>query len=170
MGLSSNTFRNAPYLRGFSFAGQLYQAFHQYTLVGAGNHVYVELRSGTDRLIHLLNYEVVPTDAPYNLYFYEAPTVYSAGTTEMSIVSENRNLSKLQTMEVYYDATYTSGGTQIAQAFIPSGQASPQNVFDTLEEIEWILKADTTYILDIHNNSNTSNTIQFSLTWYESGN
>lgn len=170
MGISSSGFRETPYLRGFSFAGQLYQAFNQYLAIGAGSHAYVEFRTGTSRLIHVLNYDVVPTDAPYDIFLIEAPTVFTPGTIRMDAVSENRELTKVETLEIYTDAVYTSGGIIIAQAFIPLGSASTQSAFESIEGLEQILKEDTTYIIDIHNNSNTSNTIQFNMTWYESGN
>lgn len=172
MGISSHTFREAPYLRGFTFAGQTYQTWNKFTSLAKDASAYIELRTGTDRIFHGIGRIIVPTDGPINIYLWEAPTITTIGTVAMPTPSLNRNLTKTATAEFYNNPSGISGGTLIQHLFIPAGTGvgNQPPAFTIPSGTERIYKNNTTYILEIVNNSVGVIDVFYEFTWYESGN
>lgn len=172
MGISSSGFRETPYLRGFTFAGQTYQTFNKFETVAKDTSVFVELRTPEFKLFHGIGRIIVPTDGPIDIFLIESPTITTPGTTPMPLPSLNRNLTKTAVAQFFNNPIGVSGGTIIQHIFIPGGTGvgNQPPSFTIPSGTERIYKKDTTYVIQILNSAVGNIDVMYEFTWYESGN
>lgn len=97
--------------------------------------------------------------------FYEGTTV-SADGAALDSISKNRETIGVAQTEMYSAPTVTAAGTLLLSLFVPAG------VKKTLSgggwgESEWILTANTNYLVRITNRSGAAIQLSFSLGWSE---
>jgi hypothetical protein len=88
---------------------------------------------------------------------FEAPTITGNGST-LAALNHNRNSSKTTDISAYYDATTSDDGTRLSVYEIGSGGGGPNNApGKRSRDNEFILKADTSYIIKVTTRQDNSN-------------
>lgn len=97
--------------------------------------------------------------------FYEGATITGDGTTVLT-ARLNRNSGKTTQTEIYHTPNISDIGTELPGGFLPGGSGgNAQGGSVALHtDAEWLLKADTNYIIRV---TASSSTISTKLEWYE---
>jgi hypothetical protein len=164
-------FRDTPYLRGFVFVGQAFTANHTF-VIAAETTQWVQFTTGNGRHVHGIRRKLTPDKGNCTFVLYEAPTIVTPGTGSITIANQNRDSSKTSDASYLLDPIVT-GGTEIDNVFMPGSTGlgiSPAVGTSSLDTVEREYKHNTEYAFKIVNQTDEILTIQYSFTWYESGN
>lgn len=173
----SNTLIGDPDVRIVDSAGNVYEDAipsrcmptieidHFFTHAGAtfscsGNGVvtslsskYYHIKTGAN-VVHLIHYDFVSTLANADVILFENPTITDDGTP-MAVHNKNRISGKTPTVQSFIDPTVTGGGegTELEHDKMVGGKQSGGATFDE-GGYEWVLKANSSYLLKYINNAN----------------
>jgi len=166
--------RNTPYVIQYLYYGTLFTSSMQSTITASGT-LYMQGKTGTDRLIHFLSLQFSHNGTDVSFEIYEDPTFTADGTALVSAINQNRESIKTAQWTAYSDPPIpTAGGTLISRdrIFGSSGGVgqSVSAAALTIAGIERIMKKDTDYSLKIINNAAIDTTFLVNWQWYESGN
>ena len=151
--------------------GKAFEIYKVVTGLANNAHTYIELKTPLTDLIHLKNTSFWISEGPVLLKIIEAPTL-TTGTTPFVPVNLNRRLKDGSVIAsgavVKVDPTGISGGTEIkAFRFGVSGVGSQESESVVRNEIERLLREDTTYLLDLQNLSGSAIDLTMSMIYYE---
>ena len=110
---------------------------------------------------------VVRSDgAPFDIDFFEAPTVTANGTP-VAAFNNNRNSVNTPELTIYSAPTVTADGTSLEPVIAPGTKQS--GALGSESSNEWILKAGTLYLIRITNNTAGAGNSNFTtnMFWYE---
>lgn len=107
------------------------------------------------------------TGAPFDVCIYEAPTV-SANGTAATARNLNRNSAATANLLAYTGPTVTGTGTELECSIVPGAKQTGGSGIDNIQ-MEWVLKANTLYLVRFTNNSGGSEDASIKLFWYEAG-
>ena len=115
---------------------------------------------------HFRHITVALDGGPFDIDFYEAPTV-SANGTPVSAYNNNRNSIVGSQLLVFSAPTILTVGTLLEPILIPGTKQSGSLGSDASNE--WILKQDTLYLIRITNNTASGGTSRAAINmfWYE---
>lgn len=142
--------------------GNYYTASHSATIddSGGANPILDILMSNpANNYPHFRGFHVQSDGGPFDVDFYEGPTVTANGTA-MQINNNNRNSSNTATMSIYYGSTISVVGTALEGVIVPGARGVVGN--DVTEE--WDLAPSTDYLLRITNNTSGAGTSAFKIT------
>jgi len=145
-------------------AGEGYTVTAKFTGVANGASKDILLSNPAANFPHLRIYSVESEKAPANIILYEGATV-SADGTALTIFNNNRGSSNTAGMTAFHGPTITDIGTDIEHSFIAGSKQVGGSFSDF--SYEWLLKANTKYIVRYTNNSGQTSEVNFKLFWYE---
>lgn len=117
--------------------------------------------------IHFRNFSITADEGPVDIALFEAPTITDNGS-QQTPVNRNRTSSNTPTLEVYTGATVSDDGTQLFtfRNFADSTFLVTSISTEIIPE-EWILAANTDYIIKLENTSASAANISAAFLWYE---
>jgi len=114
--------------------------------------------------IHFINFDIIVTNAPVEVNFYEAPTITNNGTL-LTPLNMNRNFPDNSTMLLYGNPTITANGLKLFVNGILGSKNQIQSNFG--QTVEWILNSETCYLFEIINNDGNNNKMVANLIYYQ---
>ena len=125
------------------------------------------LRTGNNT-VHMRVMHVSATEAPIYTYYYLSPTVTADGTPE-TIGNNNMNSSIVSGCSLFVNPTTTADGTLIGQDIYPQigGGGGQAGTVGQLAGGEWVLPANTEFLIRMVNQGNQISSIVLTLFWYE---
>lgn len=135
-----------------------------YSTVTNGTPKYCQFETGA-KYVHLHVSRIADGTDTLLCEFFEEPTL-TDGTTSVPIYNQNRNSSTATTVTAYSDPTSViSDGTKLITNYLAgTNQAAGGAVTN---EIEWLLKPNTTYLHKMQNLSAGTATFSVKMFWYE---
>lgn len=119
--------------------------------------------------LHMRELEVIATEAPFSLRYYYAPTVTDNGTLE-TIFNNNGNSSLVTDAAIYGGPTVTNVGTQVGEDLWPSyGSGGHGGQVATLAGGEWIMPANSVWLIRFTNEGSKTADISHTYFYYEPG-
>lgn len=115
---------------------------------------------------HLRQVKITGTGGPMDIYLFESPTT-SADGTGMTEINYNRNSANAPTMTVFADPTVSADGTELEYLLV-TGTKHDTGLSEG-EQIEFVLKPSTNYLVKVTNNSGSTVSYALKLFWYEIG-
>lgn len=166
--------RATPYKVQFLYYGTAYTS-HLEVILSSNETLYLQGKSGADRIIHLTRTTFSHNGTDVSFYIYENPTFTADGTTQVAAINHNRQSSYTAQFTVYSDApTPTSDGTMLVLDRIfgaTGGVGQAVSAASLTEEgTEILFKKNTDYMLKVTNNVTADTTLVASWEWFESGN
>jgi len=115
---------------------------------------------------HFRKITITSDGGPLDVDFYEETTVSDNGIAVTSY-NNNRNSTNAAGLLIYDSPTITDDGTILEPILIPGTKQAGS--FGSEASNEWILKADTNYMIRIINNTTGAGTSKFTINmfWYE---
>lgn len=129
----------------------------------AGATYNVAITTPASGAIHLRGWLFGANNGPCTTVLYEGST--TSGGTSVTPKNFNRLSSNTTSVTVAKGVTVSATGTALQTDLISADKNSsglPQT-----QELEWILKRSTTYVLRITNNGLQTATIDLNVSWYE---
>jgi hypothetical protein len=116
---------------------------------------------------HLITFHMTSTQANAEVVIYEAPTTTANGTA-LTLFNKNRKSAKTAETLIYQDPTVTGGseGTQLDHDLIVGGKQGGGLDFSETGE-EWVLAANTKYLIRYNNNSNQDDVMDWKIAFLE---
>jgi hypothetical protein len=116
---------------------------------------------------HLITFHFTSTQANAEIVLYEEPTTTDNGSA-LTLFNKNRKSSNVAETQLFQDPTVTGGseGLQLEHDLIVGGKQSGGSDFSETGE-EWVLKANTKYLIRYNNNSNQDDVIDWKITFLE---
>jgi hypothetical protein len=115
------------------------------------------------RYPHMKFREFWTSGSKVDVGLYEAPTNAPTGGTDLTVINRNRNSPKVTSMQVMkHTATIDTTGATLIDSITFGANASYRPL-----ELEFVLKPDSWYIVQITNNSGSAADINAFLFWYE---
>jgi hypothetical protein len=149
--------------------GEMYSATKQLSAIAAAASAFLEIRTPTDRAIHLKPV-FFQTDGPkWNFTITENPTIGTPGTNPVPTFNRNRNNSTPAKTTIFDNPATISAGTVIDQDYVGGGTAigGTQSATDDPNIGEFILLPNAKYILKATNNGTGASSAVVKLSWYE---
>jgi hypothetical protein len=103
---------------------------------------------------------------PINIFLFEGTVVNNNGTA-LTIFNAARNANILPTASLFNNPTIANDGTQIDVGIIPGTVSNRTGAPRDLPFFEWILRANTRYMLRTTNGSGAQADINLNFFWYE---
>lgn len=129
--------------------------------VTAGATVNLEIKTGS-KFVHLKQSGLVADINVILSTVIESPVI-TDGTTPVPVLNTNRTSSNASTVKVFSDPTSVSGGTTIDTELVAAAKSNVQ----IPSAIEWLLKPNTTYVVQITNQGGTTSQVLARYFWYE---
>ena len=133
--------------------------------IESGQKIYLTGESN-GKIIHFHREEYNANAGGIEIKFYE--NVIATGGTLLQGKNRNRIKNNESTFELRSGATVTDTGTELYLIGFPTSTTpvagGTQNGSETME---WVLKRETKYAIEIHNTSNAQRVVYGSFTWYE---
>lgn len=166
--------RNTPYILNYIYIGQVYSMFHEYTNVANGATVSLQITTGS-RIAHVFSQTIKSSGGGDLLVsMYEGQTL-TTGTTPptMPPKSFDRRIGATNAATTAFFTNPTNinigAATLINRERIYNTGGNQGGGASSIANLEMVLQANTTYLLQFSNTGNTLN-IAFQMQFYESGN
>lgn len=133
--------------------------------MSTGSSIYLQ-GCAQDKAIHFENFVLDLSATPFDVNFYESPTITNNGTQIYGKNTE-RNFADNHSLILFYDSTFTHNGTFIQGMSAYGGN----NLIGSVGmPSEFILKINTCYLFEITNNDGNNVDITYNFLWHESEN
>jgi len=133
-------------------------------IVGSLSSRYYHIKTGANA-VHLIHYDFVSTLANADVVLFENPTITDDGTP-MAVHNKNRISGKTPTVQSFIDPTVTDDGTELEFDKMVGGKQSGGATFDE-GGYEWVIPANSNYLLKYINNANQDDTITHKFVFLE---
>jgi len=131
--------------------------------IGGGLTVWSQIKTNAKK-VTVVHYDLVALSENMRFSAYESPTITN-GTTAVTPVCVNRNVSEAAVTQFYTDPTGVSGGTLLLVHGMPTGA---NKVGGTAGDTEtWVLKPNTSYGIKLENLGNSTSEFVFNMGFYE---
>lgn len=147
------------------FAGRGYLISGQTTL-GVGASIYL-LGCTQDKAVHFEDFILKFSATPFDVHFYEEPTITSNGTQIQGFNLDRNKRDINSSLLTYANPTFTNNGTLI---FHTAAYGGNNLVGSTDIPTEIILRINTCYLFEITNNDGNNVETTYNLIWHESEN
>ena len=134
----------------FTHAGATFSCSGNGTVLSLSSKYY-HIKTGAN-VVHLIHYDFVSTLANADVILLESPTLTDDGIP-MSVHNKNRISGNTPTVQSFIDPTVTDEGTELEHDKMVGGKQSGGATFDE-GGYEWVLPANTSYLLKYTNNAN----------------
>jgi len=136
------------------------------TVLGTlGNNATIEILLQVGALeIHLREFANASADA--TLEIFEGPTFSAAGTA-LPIINKNRRSSIVSTCTATHTPTTSDDGTELDTLYMPGGSGGNASGASASFEVEWLLAANTNYLIRLTNVDGANQSGHLHLEWYE---
>lgn len=142
------------------------KSFRVGSVANLANNATIDIVLATgDTTTHLEYYANVGGNSTID--FYEAPTVTGGTGTAMTIFNKRRDSATASVNAARLNQTVTGTGTALQSLFVPGGTGGIANGGSGSERKEWVLTANTTYLLRLTNIAGTTQYNNLALEWYE---
>lgn len=128
----------------------------------------VMLGRTTDKEVHFHGFDIFASDGNFTVHLYEAPTTTADGTP-VSAVNRRRNSPKVSTMSVFGAPTVTDNGLTLEHAHVFGTGSQGSHISGGIGGItaDWVLKANTDYLIGIENLSGAILSYTANFIWAE---
>jgi hypothetical protein len=122
------------------------------------------LRNGAGNYPHLRTIFITSDSGPLEIYFHEAPTVTTTGSS-VPVISYNRNSLNTSLMTAFSGATVSNEGTLLEYMVVPGTGSTGGSA--SVAQTEFILKPSTDYMVRIFSSATGTTNYSLKLFWYE---
>jgi hypothetical protein len=144
-------------------SGEMFKAGVNSASLGAASFLYLELIIPTDRQVHLKPVVLYNSlAATYDII--EAPTI-TDGNSAVAKLNRLRSSIKASGLVIWSNPTAISAGTTLDIVNFTGELVSPDGTL--FSDMEWVLKANTKYVLRLQNNGGGASTAFMRINWYE---
>lgn len=146
--------------------GNAFKASQIISLAGSST-VYYQFKTGA-KIVHF-KHRLISADKNVIIFqVYENPVV-TDGTTEVAIINANRNSATVSTVKIYTNPTVVSGGTLTDNDMLAGTSTGSSAVTSgpSVNEMEWIYKVNTNYLVKLTNQNSGTAQFMFRYFWYE---
>lgn len=131
--------------------------------ITAGATSWAQVKTNAKK-VTVVHYDLVALSENMRFSVYETPTITN-GTTAVTPICVNRNVTEAATTQFFTDPTGVSGGTLILIHGMPTGA---NKIGGSAEHAEtWVLKPSTSYALKLENLGNSTTEFVFNMGFYE---
>jgi hypothetical protein len=145
--------------------GMAYRANNLYSILNAGT-AYLQFKTGA-KTTHLKQLGIVVDLNTIVVSPIEAPVITN-GTTVVTPYNANRTSSNTSVATLFSNPSGISAGTTIDADLIPAatgGNREPGIMSPA--DVEWMLKPNTNYVIQMTNQGSTTSQVSMKLLWYE---
>ena len=169
-----NPFSTIEMEHGQIHKGQAFSVSGKVTGIASGASLLMLARTGATKAVHWRAAGVTVKDGPIDINFYEAPDI-SADGSPVVIRNKKRSSTNISELLVFSGPTIGVGGNgdHLEYGYIPDasggGGGGGRSAGGAIERIggEWILAAETDYLVSITNNSGSLLDLGYTFFWYE---
>lgn len=147
-------------------AGLFFTAYHRVAALANGANLDLLIDTNGANPPHLQGVEVTANRGPDTIRLYEDVTTSDDGTA-VAVRNKNRLSSNTALASIYHTPTVTDLGTLLDLHDFPTAGRRAGVLEITGGNTEWILKANTKYLIRLINNSGGSSLASLHLAWYE---
>jgi hypothetical protein len=143
--------------------GKGFNIYSNFAAVATGTSKNIVFKTPATKYVHMKFREFWTSGSKVAVGIYEAPTAAPTGGTDMTVINRNRNSETTTAMQaVKHTATIDTTGATLIDSITFGANASYRPL-----ELEFVLKPDKWYIVQITNNSGSNADINAFLFWYE---
>jgi hypothetical protein len=148
--------------------GRLYQSDITQSLSATNGTYAISIKTAEDGYTHYRPSTIIASADKLTVSLYEGATV--TGGTDLDATNHNRLSANISGNTLKKGVTVTDAGTLLEQVYLAgtvgTGQLRSGSSLGAGIN-EWVLKQDTTYLIQLSNASDSANIVHMNIFWYE---
>lgn len=143
--------------------GKGFNIYSNFASVANATSKNIVFKTPAAKYVHMKFREFWTSGSKIAVAFYETPTNAPTSGTDLTVINRNRNSATTASMQAMkHSATIDTTGATLIDSITFGANASYRP-----SELEFVLKPDKWYIINITNNSGSAADINAFLFWYE---